>query len=337
MIVLFFTGQNIIDEFRGGCIMLTAARFLCVLILSFTFILPVQTAYCQEEEVQSVPIRVDRTDFPALYLASPNLQGDAVWLVQARLRELGYEIEPNGVFDKTTNDIVCMFQVANNLNGDGKVTREVWEKLMDEETDKLCLTQAEEKNKISIEIDIIKHRLIVYSNGQEIKRFAVGTGKSGTPSPLGEWKIIQKSDTIGGPFGTRWMRLNVPWGVYGVHGTNQPNSIGWNSSHGCIRMRNKDVEALYPLIPTGTTVKIVANGQIIPKYYKTRALQLKSNGQDVVYLQYRLKEKGLIFDNADGKYGAMTQLAVKYYQVWYGLNPSGKADAELYRSLGLIK
>jgi peptidoglycan hydrolase-like protein with peptidoglycan-binding domain len=57
----------------------------------------------------------------------------------------------------------------------------------------------------------------------------------------------------------------------------------------------------------------------------------------VVYLQNRLKEKGVVFDAADGRFGSMTELAVKYYQIWHGLEPTGIADIDTYRSLGMIK
>lgn len=317
--------------------MLRSRKFLLILLTMFTIIIfPVRGLHCQETSPES-SVRVDRNDFPALYLSDPELQGYAVWMVQALLREQGYDIEPNGIYNEALYDVVKIFQIANNHKADGKVTREVWEQLINEDIDEPCLTQPEGQTKIRIEIDVAKHTLTVFSDNQPIKKFPVGTGKSGTPSPLGEWKIVQKSSKIGGPFGTRFMRLNVPWGTYGIHGTNQPNSIGWSSSHGCIRMRNKEVEALYPLIPIGTPVKIMNSGQIIPKYYKIRTLQEKSIGQDVVYLQYRLKEKGMVFGNVDGKYGKMTTLAIKYYQTWHGLNPTGKLDIETYRSLGLIK
>ena len=45
------------------------------------------------------------------------------------------------------------------------------------------------------------------------------------------------------PLGTRWMGLNVT-GV-GIHGTNDPSSIGYSVSHGCIRMQIPDVERLF--------------------------------------------------------------------------------------------
>jgi peptidoglycan hydrolase-like protein with peptidoglycan-binding domain len=313
---------------------------LILITLLFAIICSASLAQAEEAGALSKPSsieRVDRTDFPVLYLTIPQLQGDAIWMVQARLLELGYDLEPDGVFSQSTSEFIRLFQVANNLVDDGKVTQEVWERLMQDEAEETCLTESQGEAKITIEIDVVKHSLTVFSDGQQIKKFPVCVGKSSTPTPLGEWKVVRKSLNTGGPFGSRFMGLNVPWGTYGIHGTNQPYSIGRSLSHGCIRMKNKDVEALYPLIPVGTTVKIVANGKIIPSYFKTRNLQRKSSGQDVVYLQYRLKEKGIVFDNVDGKYGIMTELAVKYYQTWYGLNPTGKADPETYRSLGMIK
>jgi peptidoglycan hydrolase-like protein with peptidoglycan-binding domain len=309
---------------------------ITLVMMSIIMFFPAQ-GLSSEETAPEPSMRVDRIDFPVLYLAEPELQGDAIWMMQAQLRELGYEIEPTGIFNEATCDVVKIFQIANNLKADGKVTQDVWEKLINEDADEPCLTQTEGKPLRRIEIDLAKHTLIVYDGEQVVKKFSVGSGTNSTPSPLGEWKVVQKSTKIGGPFGTRWMRLSVPWGVYGIHGTNQPGSIGWSSSHGCIRMRNKDAEALYPLIPVGTPVKIMKSGQIVPKYFKTRTLQEKLVGQDVVYLQYRLKEKGIVFGNVDGKYGKMTVLAVKYYQIWHGLKATGKVDTETYRSLGLIK
>jgi len=320
---------------------LSARRLLLILLTLFSVVMFLPIMASGAEQVPSAtPVpqeRVDRTDFPTLYLAEPQLVGDAIWLVQARLRELGYDIEPDGIFNQTTSDLIGIFELANNLSVDGMVTREVWEKLMTDEGGEPCLTGTASGAKIRIEIDLVKHTLTVFSDNQQIKRFPVGVGKSSTPSPLGEWKIAQKSLNWGNGFGTRWMGLNVPWGIYGIHGTDKPYSVGGSLSHGCIRMRNKDVEALYPLISVGTAVKIVENGQIFPKSFSAPTLREKAYGQNVVYLQSRLKEKGIMFDNADGRYGKMTVLAVKYYQIWHGLTPTGVADKETYRSLGMIK
>jgi L,D-transpeptidase ErfK/SrfK len=57
------------------------------------------------------------------------------------------------------------------------------------------------------------------------------------------------------PLGTRWMGLSAP-GV-GIHGTDEPSSIGWNASHGCIRMQVADSEWLFERVKIGTNVFIV--------------------------------------------------------------------------------
>jgi hypothetical protein len=44
---------------------------------------------------------------------------------------------------------------------------------------------------------------------------------------------------------------------YGIHGTNEPNSIGKAASHGCIRMARKDLEEFYELVAVGDTVELV--------------------------------------------------------------------------------
>jgi lipoprotein-anchoring transpeptidase ErfK/SrfK len=75
-----------------------------------------------------------------------------------------------------------------------------------------------------------------------------------TRTPNGEFTIINKQVNPGGPFGALWMGLSKPH--YGIHGTNDPGSIGRQVSHGCIRMFNKDVLQLSELVPVGTRVTI---------------------------------------------------------------------------------
>lgn len=311
---------------------------LPVMIIFFSlFLIGGQEVIASQEDRSSEQSRVDNINFPVLYLNDPTMKGEAVWLLEARLRDLDYDIEPDGVFDPVTSESVRLFQLANRIPADGLVSKTVWESLMNDEEGKTCLTANEEVSRIWIEIDIVKHTLTVYDDTKQIKQFPVGVGKSKTPSPLGEWKIVNKAVGWGNGFGTRWMGLNVPWGIYGIHGTNKPYSVGGSESHGCIRMLNRNVEELYPMIPWGTKVRIVEDGQIFPKNFKGRKLSIKSSGQDVVYLQSRLKELGVVLDNADGRFGNMTKLALKYYQVWHGLEPSGEADEASYRAMGMIE
>jgi lipoprotein-anchoring transpeptidase ErfK/SrfK len=56
-----------------------------------------------------------------------------------------------------------------------------------------------------------------------------------------------------GTLGTR--RLDLGDG-YGIHGTDEPSSVGRSVSHGCVRMLNQDVETLYPMVAVGTPVYI---------------------------------------------------------------------------------
>lgn len=78
-----------------------------------------------------------------------------------------------------------------------------------------------------------------------------------TETPKGSYKIINKAVNPGGVYGAKWLGLNIPGGGYGIHGTNNPSSIGKNVSRGCIRMYNRDVIALFNLVPVGTPVKII--------------------------------------------------------------------------------
>lgn len=107
----------------------------------------------------------------------------------------------------------------------------------------------------SITINTTNRTLSLYKNGEFIKYYPVGVGKPSTPTPTGEYKIINKAYKPGGPFGERWLGLNKKG--YGIHGTNNPSSIGGYVSNGCIRMYNNDIIELYNLVPIGTNVKII--------------------------------------------------------------------------------
>ncbi len=109
----------------------------------------------------------------------------------------------------------------------------------------------------SITINITSHTLTLYKNGKVFKVYPVAVGKPSTPTPKGTFKIINRQLHPGGAFGIRWLGLNIPGGGYGIHGTNNPSSIGKSISNGCIRMYNNDVLELSNLVSIGTTVKII--------------------------------------------------------------------------------
>ncbi|MCL5934985.1 MAG: L,D-transpeptidase family protein [Bacillota bacterium] len=101
-------------------------------------------------------------------------------------------------------------------------------------------------------------QLSVYVGGQLTKTYPVGVGKTSTPTPAGDYNVVNKVTQPGGVLGSRWLGLNIPGGNYGIHGTNNPSSIGKLVSLGCIRMHNHNVEELFPQVPVGTPVRITA-------------------------------------------------------------------------------
>lgn len=110
-------------------------------------------------------------------------------------------------------------------------------------------------NLYSIEIDTNNRILKLLENGRVIKHYPVAVGKPSTPSPKGTWNIIKKG-LWGRQFGGYFMQLSVPWGIYGIHGTDKPWSIGKAVSGGCIRMYSSDAKELYSTVPIGTPVLI---------------------------------------------------------------------------------
>jgi hypothetical protein len=113
---------------------------------------------------------------------------------------------------------------------------------------------------LEIIVDKSNHRLAVVSGRVLLRNYAVGLG--GERTPEGEFVISEKvrnpNGVPEGVFGTRGMTLSDT--RYGIHGTNEPDSIGKDESLGCIRMWQEDVEELYDLVPLGTKVTIVDGG-----------------------------------------------------------------------------
>ena len=105
-----------------------------------------------------------------------------------------------------------------------------------------------------IDVSTSKHQLKLFDGNRLIKSYPIGVGKILSPTPTGTFTIVNKQLNPGGPFGSLWMGLSKPH--YGIHGTNKPNSIGKNVSHGCIRMHNHDVLELSSRVPIGTWVAI---------------------------------------------------------------------------------
>lgn len=106
-----------------------------------------------------------------------------------------------------------------------------------------------------IEINTSARTLTLYKDEKWFKSYPVAVGSPSTPTPIGNWTITKKA-LWGEQFGGHFMQLSVPWGIYGIHGTNKPWSIGQAVSHGCVRMYNEDAAELYNLVSVGTPVYI---------------------------------------------------------------------------------
>jgi lipoprotein-anchoring transpeptidase ErfK/SrfK len=121
---------------------------------------------------------------------------------------------------------------------------------------------------LRIEIDKSENRLRLFNDLQLVRVYPVATGDQGV-TPTGNYtvanRLIQPTWYWQGyavppgdpeyPLGTRWLGLSKRG--YGIHGTNEPESIGKQISHGCIRMHNEDVEELFEVVAVGTAVAIV--------------------------------------------------------------------------------
>ena len=105
-----------------------------------------------------------------------------------------------------------------------------------------------------IKIFLPSRRLHLFTGEQLVKEYPVAIGKPSTPTPVGEFSVRAKIMYPGGVFGTRWMEFKPH---YGIHGTNNPASIGTMASLGCVRMYNSDVEDLFSRVRMGTPVTIV--------------------------------------------------------------------------------
>ncbi len=184
-------------------------------------------------------------------------------------------------------------------------------------------------------IDLDAKQLTVYENEVPRAVYPIASGARGTPSPIGAFRISSRFIPDMSGFGTRFLGLNVPWGSYGIHGTNKPESIGSNASHGCIRMRVKDMEALYPAIATGTRV-VITGGPYGPLNWGLRSLKEGDRGADVRQLQLRLIQRGLLWGGADGVFGPATKKAVVTARKEFNLPSGDQADPALQQRLGMI-
>ncbi len=116
-------------------------------------------------------------------------------------------------------------------------------------------------------VSIPDRKLALVEDGRLVKVYPVAVGRASSASPTGRFRIRERltdptyyaPGTVippgpGNPLGPRWIGLSAKG--YGIHGTNEPGSIGHAASHGCVRMRNRDVTDLFERVRAGDVVEL---------------------------------------------------------------------------------
>ncbi|SHK21661.1 LysM domain-containing protein [Geosporobacter subterraneus DSM 17957] len=180
------------------------------------------------------------------------LRGQDVQHLQERLNTLGFDAGlQDGIFGVQTQQAVIQFQTSQGLEADGIVGLATYRALFDLE------------GRARVLVNLAQRRLYLYLDDILQSSYPVAIGKPSTPTPTGTFAVTEKAMNPGGVFGTRWIRF---FEDYGIHGTNNPASIGNAVSNGCIRMFNDDVNFIYAVVTIGTEVRIIPSERSFRTY-----------------------------------------------------------------------
>lgn len=129
------------------------------------------------------------------------------------------------------------------------------------------------KSSVQLVLSLSSRTLEMRSPDEAPVTYKVAIGQDDWQTPAGDFKVTHKlenpawqhpitHETIepgpDNPLGTRWIGFwSNGQAEIGFHGTNQEELIGEAVSHGCVRMRNQDIEALYQQVEVGTSVQVI--------------------------------------------------------------------------------
>lgn len=238
-----------------------------------------------------------------------------------------YKAIPNGLFDENMEKAVMNFQHIHHLKVNGRLDADTWRAIGAAMEVKTVLHKLP-PGRAEVMVDVDALILTIYVNRRPFRSFPVAIGKIDTPSPIGSWRVVNKGYWVKGK--TYWLGLSVPYGVYGIHGTNQPWSIGRRASKGCIRMYNHHLGQVYQWIKPGTPVYIIGN-----PFRDHRVLKRGFIGADVYYLQIRLKQLGYYRGKSHGFFDYWTEEALKKCQQELNLPVTGEFTPKEYYRLKL--
>jgi len=203
-------------------------------------------------------------------LAAADLDAEARQIAQAEMEALNMKIlfSPTATEDSTLHTVVKGDNLYN-LAKDYGTTVELIKNMNDLEGDTIFPGQKLKVSKAKFEMVVDKsdNTLQLLSGGEVLKTYRVATGENNS-TPAGEFTITTKlenptwykagavvpPDSPDNILGTRWLGFSLKG--YGIHGTNEPETVGRESSRGCIRLRNEDVEEVYDMLTEGSRVLI---------------------------------------------------------------------------------
>lgn len=124
-----------------------------------------------------------------------------------------------------------------------------------------------ELTQITVRMDLSRHEIVVERRAKAILRLPAATGAPASPTPPGRYFVTDRipfapGGTLGSfAFGISGIQTRLPAGWNGgdqlaIHGTNDPSSIGTSASAGCLRISEKALDRLKPLLQLGTPVII---------------------------------------------------------------------------------
>lgn len=324
---------NIYRRDRGEK-MLSKLNILAKKILTFILLFLLVNLITFENKVLSFH-PCDCIEDRIIRLEEPLMEGEDISSLQKRLIELDFYNGPiDGKYGLLSEKAVKRFQKEYHLEENGVVDRETWN-MLSNLNDLLIVSWRTKKpgGEISIIINLYAHTLSVLSDGKVYKTYPVTIGKKESVTPVGEWIIKNKFERIDeGPLGSRWMGLNIPWGVYGIHGTNKPWEIGVAASQGCIRLHNEYVEELFEWVEINTPVKIIGPK---PEVKINKILKIGNTGYDVMKVQERLREEGFYQGYLNGIYDTELGQSIKELESQFSLKEDGITDENILNLLKL--
>ncbi|MBW4582651.1 MAG: L,D-transpeptidase [Tildeniella nuda ZEHNDER 1965/U140] len=125
---------------------------------------------------------------------------------------------------------------------------------------------------VRVVVKLSQRRVYLYRGDRAWAKYPIAIGKRGWETPTGSFRVLSKEKNPvfksfrtgkliypgpNNPLGVRWIGIWTDGKTQlGFHGTNQEELLGQAVSHGCIRMRNQDVTAMFDQVHLGTTVVV---------------------------------------------------------------------------------